>query len=209
MKHTWPSPNSAFTLPEILISMSLLMLLMGSLLSILQAGARYYNHSTKIVELQQACLMSANQIGAELLEGNLNCVNNLEGGSANNNNFVTFTSPRNSTGEVSFSNDKTILWNQFVCFFVDPTNGKEVLKRQTHKISPPATQSPQVPGALGALHFIGLGPTPESPNPAKRVAENIYFVGIDRTTRISVTIGARDANREFRVSVQTEIVPRN
>ena len=210
MRPTSPNQqNRGFTLAEILVSMFLLMLLMGSLLAILQAGARYYTTSTKVVELQQSCLMAANQLGAELLEGNLNCVNNLAGGTTNNYNFVTFTSPRDDNGQVSFSSEKTLMWNQYVCFYVDPSKGSEVLRRQIVKIVPPKDQPPQVPGYLDANHFITLVPSATSPNAARIVAQNIYFVGIDRTTRISVIIGARDPYKEFRVSVQTEIVPRN
>ena len=193
---------------ELLVSMGLMMLLMGSILAIFQSGARYYNNSTKIVDLQQACLVSANRIGGELSVADLSCIDDT----STTKTYLTFASPINDQGDVTFSEGTTsMLWIKYICYYIEKSNGQETLRRQTSLILPAADAPPTVPTGLDDAYFRSLvPPTPTTPYPSSLIASNIYSLDATRSaTGLSLVVTARDSFHEFRISVETTIQPRN
>lgn len=193
---------------ELLVSMGLIMLLMGSILAIFQSGTRYYLNSTKVVDLQQACLVSANRIGSEISSADLSCIDDTSASKT----YLTFASPINDQGDVIFADGTTsMLWLKYVCYYIEKQNGQENLRRQTSLILPAADAPPTVPVGFDDAYFSSLiPPTPTTPYPSTLIANNIYSIDATRSaTGVSIVITARDPFHEFRISVETTIQPRN
>ena len=183
-----------------------MMLLMGSILAIFQAGARYYIASTKTVELQQACLVSANRLSTEMGMGDLTCIDDQD----TLKQYVTFSSPLTQTGEVNFSlGGGVMLWQSFVCYYTKSVNGNDALMRNLVLLNPPQDAPPQVPAGLGSAYFRALTIRPEAPYPPQLIAQNIYYLDVTRTSEVFIVVGARDPYHEFLVSVQTTVQPKN
>ena len=189
------------TLMELIVSSALMLVLMGSLVAIFSSASRYYLSMTNASDVQRACLLAANRVAGEMAEGNLQAVLDDP-----NDLGVVFASPRSRDLQVHFDpNTKELQWQQFICFFVERQGVTGRLRRQ-HEFFAPVTQAP-LP-TQGIAHFQSLSAGPNS-GLAGIIAENIYFLQVDRGQDIRITIGAKDERGEYRVSVKTSVHARN
>lgn len=202
MRPTYPNKPAGFSLLEMILAVALLALLTGLLIQIGLAGARYYRKSITTVALQQACLMTANQVGREIQQTTLGSI--LED-TTPAKEFVTFASPRDASGAVKFSAGNLLLWQSFVCFYVDKIQDKQCLFRQISPITPPVDLVPSVPSGVNAAFFRALS----APNRPKLVGENIYYIDVIRAREVTVRVAALDPDMQIRISVATKVLPRN
>ena len=199
--------RQGITLLELIMSMSLLMLLTGLLLQIYMAGVRYYRRTVAIAALQQGCLMSASELSREIQQTTLG---SIQEDTSAAKEYVTFASPRDQNGVINFSAGNLVLWQSFVCFYIDMREDRKCLMRQTSLIQPPTALTPTVPPTLTASYFRTLGiPTPATPSKARLVAENISNIEVQRGREIEIKIVAAEPNLQLRISVKTKILPRN
>lgn len=193
--------RAGVTLIELTVSAALMMLLMGSLATIFHSGSRYFYTMNTLSDLQRACLVGANRIGSEIAEGNLQAV--LEDGTQTG---VVFASPRDRVGEVRFNGQNEMLWQQFICYWVEPVPGASgKLMRQYQFLTP--INEPPLP-TNGPPYFKALPPSPNT-GISSMVCENIYYLDVVRNQNIELTLAAKDASGEYRISVKTIVHARN
>lgn len=203
-----PSSRSnprGFTLAEILVSLALVGLLMISLHRVLHSATRYYTKMTLTTDLQQSAILATSRLVTELLESTGSSIR----GDSTTFSHVTFGSPRNPAGGVSFQQDTgELLWHQHVGYYLaadpqDSSNQQLALFRKERALSSPATSPPVVPVEYNATFWNGLNQAP------KLVARQVYHLEVVSETSVRVILGVRSKDRDFVVTLRTALKPRN
>lgn len=132
------SRRPAFTLVETLIHSVLLLLLLGGVVTALILGSRNFRMVEALADVQREAAAAGAALRQELAEtrGASVAVGTSPAG-------VVFLSPRpDGTGPWLVDADGSLLWQRWVCYYLDTRNGVPVLLRKERKLNSPTANPP-------------------------------------------------------------------
>jgi len=180
--------------------MALISLIMLSLHRVLHSATRYYTKMTRTTDLQQSCILATSRLVTELLESNANSIR----GDQTNHRFVSFGSPRNDAGEVSFDPTTTELeWHRYVGYYIENDQEEPVFYRKDRPLGTVAITPPNIPESYTDAFWAS-----ESVQ-GRVIARQVYYVDVVSTTSVSVIIGVRSRDQDFVVTIKTALKARN
>ncbi|MGE0494080.1 MAG: PilW family protein [Vulcanimicrobiota bacterium] len=133
-----PGRADAFTLPEVMVAGSLMLLVLGAVLRLMIAGNAYLSLQEGRTELQKDVTLAFLWMSRELRETDADSIQVAPDG-------AVFASPRDFSGEVKFDSAGRMLWQKYICYYVEEVAGKPCLVRKAVAISPPAVSPPPAP----------------------------------------------------------------
>lgn len=191
------------SLVEMLVTLVLVGLLIVCIGSLVSAAARYYNHSTKSLELQESLLTACSRTATEISESNYTSLTVDDGPPA----CVVFITPRLATGLVSVDpvTGKSS-WQRMVAYYTDTVNGVPCLVWKDRPIAPKYVPPyPTVPPAWDtAAEWMADGSR-------KRhiVASNITEFLVTATTPLDLQMTAQTPDGRYVLTVNMSVKPKN
>lgn len=193
------------TVLELLIYSTILGLVMTGIYSVLIAGMRYFHTADTSVELQSNAMDALANISQQLAEGNgASCsIGTSPAG-------IVFGSPRDANGNFQFNSSGSLLWQKYVCFYIDTVtlSGTSVscLIRKEEMLPAAQTTPPVIPSSKTTSYF-------RSANlPLLKLNLNITGLTISGANPLQITVTANksdSAQTTNQVQVQTKILLRN
>ena len=192
--------RQAFSLAEIIVSLALISMIMLSIHRVLLSGTRYLARTTLLTELQQAVVLGSSRLVTELLESNSGSVR----GDTANYRCVTFGTPRNAQGQTTFdATTGELNWYKIVGYYIADQGEEPALFRKDEPINPVVTAPPLILSKYDDGYWIG------QPQPARKIAERVYYLDIVSATNINVIIGAKSRDGRFVINIKTKLKARN
>lgn len=213
------------TLIELIVVMFLMSLMMISVGALMREGQNFYFGSIESLDLQKDALVAISRVSNELGDTNISSVRVYPDPQAAdrpaavppdtvfNSTGIVFASPRDATGNFQFDSAGRIVWQTFVCYYVQTINGSPALVRKVTPIPPlpglppPPRLTPPDPDLEGRdlAYFQGSG------DPTQMIGKGV--VGFEATL-LSDTVEVRSnsavAGRyQFEFEVESTILPRN
>lgn len=130
------SRSRGVTLVETLIHSSLMLLLLGGIVAVLILGTRHFRMVEAVAEVQREMAAAVGSLRQELAETRSASI--LAGAGPTG---VIFLSPRTDSGVWAHNSTGKLLWQRWVCFYVETRNGVPTLLRKEKKLSA-ATATP-------------------------------------------------------------------
>lgn len=117
-----------FTVIETLVFSSILLLLTGCIVLVVQAGMRYSRKGAAYQDAQRQSLVSMKKLTEELSKGTLT---RRAPDILNNSSYVIFATPVHSDTDADWSYDSTnLLYQGWVVFYLDASNEELVMVRR-------------------------------------------------------------------------------
>ncbi len=117
-----------FTVIETLVFSSILLLLTGCIVLVVQAGMRYSRKGAAYKDAQRQSLVSMKKLTEELSKGTLT---RRAPDILNNSSYVIFATPVHSDTDADWSYDSTnLLYQGWVVFYLDASNEELVMVRR-------------------------------------------------------------------------------
>ena len=196
--------NRGTTLVEAIVGSGLLLLITGAFAFVLSSIYRYQERVEARLELNQQALLTISRISSELSESNLATIPNTDP------NTLIFCSPRNLSGDLQYTSGQ-LGFASLICYRLQAVGGGFDLLRQREGF--PVVPRPPDPATMTPIRDLGY--FAGSSLPARTVAQNVTLFEIERLKSvddvIKVKIGLkRDAGgREFRITVDSAVEPKN
>lgn len=130
--------------------MGVFAIVMASLSGLIRHTLRFYNIQVMATEVEQQAIQAIRWIGQELGEGSVESLANLPPPE----HAVVFGSPRDKDNVLQFDNER-MLWQKFVCYYVDKIEDTSILKRGVLEFDEPAYAPPVVPPTISISTFQG------------------------------------------------------
>jgi len=136
MRHNRMSWPTGFTLIETILYLTILLLAMSAIYGVLMGTHRYFQIADSSVEVERSAHVAMRGLTSELAESNATPI--IWDSSTNPGPGIIFPSIRSTTGTVSYNTAGKILWQKFVCYYVD-TGSPQKLTRKEVGITATAT----------------------------------------------------------------------
>ncbi|MBI3927886.1 MAG: hypothetical protein HY319_20260 [Armatimonadetes bacterium] len=191
------------TLLELLIASGLVLLVALSVLALFEAGVRYVRESEARLDIQRDALVAMALVTQELSESNPVAFRTDPDPPG-----VVFGSPRNLEGTLIVDSSGKLIWQKFICYYLEDSGAERRLIRKERMLDPTVRVSfPPAPGAgLSTADFLVL------PIPARTIAGGIESFAVTPSTQVDIELTAarRDwKGRDFRVRLQSSVLMRN
>lgn len=177
--------------------MGVFALVMASLSGLIRHTIRFYNTQVRATEVEQQAIQATRWLSQELGEGSIESIANLPAPES----AVVFGSPRDKDNLLQFDNG-VMLWQKFVCYYVDKAGGTSILKRGVLEFGEPAYAPPPVPDSITISTFQG---TDVSERVMARHIENLK-VNVTDSAEIEIKASLDDGAYTLKLTTRVEMV---
>lgn len=198
MKHSAGLRPRGVTLVETLIHSSLMLLLLGGIVAVLILGMRSFRKVEAETEVQREIAAAVAALRTELVETRAASI-----ATGTSPTGVIFLSPRPDAGAWTHSSAGKLLWQRWVCFYVETRNGVPTLLRKEKKLSAPTAIPPS--NTWRTSDFSG------DASRARVVARNVKGLKVTGTDPVNVEVEVEltsGVGRKERMVVQESVQPR-
>lgn len=188
------------TLIEIMVYAALLGMFFYCIYGVLIASMRYFRIARATVEIQQQAMNAIANLSRDISQTKAEKIiidTNPTG--------IIFPSPVDSEGKYSFDSSGELLWQKWICYYIDTNDGENYLFKKEYKIAP--TTDPVAP--------VSMDTTAEFKNASlhrRTIAKNITGLNFSGITPLNIeVIFAKDPDYSNRnvVNIQTRVFIRN
>lgn len=186
------------TLVETLIHSSLMLLLLGGIVAVLILGTRNFRTVEAVAEVQREMAAAMAALRGELAETRAASI-----GTGTSPTGVIFLSPRPDSGSWAHSTTGKLLWQRWVCYYVEVRNGVPTLLRKEKKLTAPTATPPA--NTWRTSDFSG------DASRARVVARNVKTLQVTGADPVNVTVEVEltsGVGRKERMVVQESVQPR-
>lgn len=198
MKNSAGARPRGVTLVETLIHSSLMLLLLGGIVAVLILGTRSFRKVEAVTEVQREMAAAVAALRTELAETRPGSI-----ASGTNPTGVIFLSPRPDAGPWAHSSTGKLLWQRWVCYYVETRNGVPTLLRKEKKLSAPTAIPPA--NTWRTSDFSG------DTSRARVVARSVKGLQVTGTDLVNVQVEVEltsGVGRKERMVVQESVQPR-
>ncbi len=201
MPPSYRTSKRGYNLAEIIISMAIVSMLLTSIHHVLRSATHYLTRTTLITDLQQSCVLGCSRIVTEMMESN---VASIRPDVVYPGQYVSFGTPRNTTGENTFDLvTGNLQWHGIVGFYIADRNGETALYRKEEPIAP-MPDPPNV--SIGYTDVIWKARAV----PARLIGTRIYALDVENdSSTVNLAIGTMNREKTYRIIVHTKFLPRN
>lgn len=128
MRKPTPRTSLGFTLLELLVYSLLLGFVMFCIYGILVSAIRYFRTEQAAIELQGAALAAVSNMSADLIDTDADTIAITNGttdtlvSSGTAGKAIKFASPRTASGGFTQDGSGNLMWQKWVCYYVDSSN---------------------------------------------------------------------------------------
>lgn len=177
-----------------MVAMAIFGIVMASVAQIIRHTLRFYNTHVRAVEVQQQAIQATRWLSSELEEGSYQSLVNLTTPTPG----VIFGSPRDIDGKLRIEDD-VLLWQKFVCYYVDTIKGDPVLRRGELIFDKAAKAPPPVPNTIAVSSFK------DSSNKDRIIARHIESVSVNLADAAEIEIKANLDDGAFTLTLKTRV----
>jgi len=134
------------TLVEVIVYCALLGLLLTAIYQVLIGCARAYVEYLSVTELERGVMIATTRVTWELAESNSGSIR-----IDTNPSGIVFASPQNAQGLFQYDASGNLLWQKYVCYYLDTATRK--LVRKEEYLTTPETSAPAIPTGKTTSYF--------------------------------------------------------
>lgn len=188
-----------FTLVETMIYSSLLLILLGGISTVLGLGSRYYREVQALAEVQREAAAGGAALRMEIAEtrGPSLTVGLAPAG-------LVLLSPRPDSGPWVHDSSGSLLWQRWVCFYLESRGGVSTLVRKEKKLAAPTAVPPEPVWTTALFRDSAV-------LPGHVVARNVTGLQVTVGSRVDVRLEVEvtsDLGRKERMVVLESVEPR-
>lgn len=192
------SAKRGVTLVEIILSLGLLSLILGTVGKITATGYDYYWRSLGSLDVQRAALTANRRLTEELSLSSIHTVI-VEPGA------IAFATPLDSNGKIQYTESGNLQWTSHVCYYLDTVQGASVIIRKRTDMSTPGV-NPIRPTSEG--HSISWF---QGQSGGEVVARDVVVFDFElQADVVDITVtGSKESRGDFEMTVRNSAFPRN
>lgn len=203
---------SGVSIVELLVSSGLVLLVLGEIWFLLQAGGRFYLRARGQSEVQRNALFALRWLTKEVTEGNPVSFRHYEtesesgeaeeAGEAGEIEGLVFASPKDNDGQVRYDSKGRIQWASIVAYYIEPES--KILYRTSIELDELTSKVPQIDDETHHVNILSALPN------RRVIARGIIDLTTEQGPRnVLLEIHSRDEEAGAGLKVRTRLEMKN